>query len=233
MAYEACRLALTHMTPVILLSDGFIANGAEPWKLPRIDELPPISISHHTEPDGFEPYQRDPRTLARPWAVPGTPGLEHRIGGLEKAMGSGAVSYDPANHEQMVKLRQEKVDRVADDIPLAEVTGDPNGDLLVIGWGSTYGAITSAVRRARQEGQPIAQLHLRHLNPLPSNLGDILDRFPRVLIPEINMGQLALVLRARYLKPIISLTKEQGTPFASSEVLQRIEQLLETEKHEH
>ncbi|HXV76546.1 MAG TPA: 2-oxoacid:acceptor oxidoreductase subunit alpha [Candidatus Polarisedimenticolaceae bacterium] len=232
-AYEACRLSLLHMTPAILLSDGFIANGAEPWKLPEPDELPPIPVAFHRQVDGFQPYRRDPHTLSRPWAVPGTAGLEHRIGGLEKAEGSGNVSYDPANHEAMVKLRQAKVDRVADDIPPAEVTGDADGELLVVGWGSTYGAITSAVRRATQAGLRVAQLHLRHLNPLPSNLGEILDRFPRVLVAEINMGQLAFVLKGRFVKPVLSLTKIQGTPFAASEVVAEIERLLGTRANDH
>jgi 2-oxoglutarate ferredoxin oxidoreductase subunit alpha len=228
-AYEACRLTVKHMTPVILLSDGFIANGAEPWKLPLIEDLPSIPVSFRTEADGFEPYGRDPETLARPWAVPGTPGLEHRIGGLEKSAGTGDVSYDPANHELMVKLRQQKVDRVANDIPPAKVTGDQDADLLVIGWGSTFGAITSAVNRAREKGLRVAQLHLRYLNPLPANMGELLGRYPRVLVPEINSGQLSSVLKAKFVRPIVGLNKIQGTPFAAYEVLDKIEQVLESD----
>jgi len=227
-AYEACRLTLKHMTPVILLSDGFIANGAEPWKLPDIDGLPDISVPYHREIDAFQPYARDPQTLARPWAIPGTPGLEHRVGGLEKNEKSGDVSSDPLNHERMVHLRAEKVARVADDIPLAEPIGDTTGDLLVVGWGSTYGAITSAVRRARTEGKRVSQLHLRHLNPLPRNLGEVLDRFEHILVPEINLGQLSLLLRARFVKPMIGYNKVQGTPFATEEVLDKIYEILET-----
>jgi 2-oxoglutarate ferredoxin oxidoreductase subunit alpha len=227
-AYEACRLTLKHMTPVILLSDGFIANGAEPWKLPSMDELADISVPYHRENEAFEPYSRDPQTLARPWAIPGTPGLEHRVGGLEKHEGSGDVSYDPLNHERMVHLRAEKVARVADDIPLAEPVGDSAGDLLVIGWGSTYGAITSAVRRARAEGKSVSQLHLRHLNPLPRNLGEVMDRFKHVLVPEINLGQLSMMLKARFVKPLIAQNKVQGSPFAAEEVLNKIDEILET-----
>jgi len=227
-AYEACRLTLKHMTPVILLSDGFIANGAEPWKLPDIDSLADISVPYHRETEAFQPYLRDPQTLARPWAIPGTPGLEHRVGGLEKSEGSGDVSYDPLNHERMVHLRAEKVERVADDIPLAEPIGDTEGDLLVIGWGSTYGAITSAVRRARRSGRKVSQLHLRHLSPLPRNLGEILARYERVLVPEINLGQLAFVLQGRFARPVERLNKVQGLPFRASEIEARILELTET-----
>jgi len=227
VAYEACRLAVRHMTPVIVLSDGFIANGAEPWRLPDLTALDPIHVSHRTDPVGFEPYLRDPQTLARPWAVPGTPGLEHRIGGLEKREGSGDVSYDPDNHERMVRLRAEKVARVANDLPLAEVVGDPEGGLLVIGWGSTWGSITSAVRRARQRGLRVSQLHLRHLNPMPLNLGELLERYDRVLVPEINLGQLALLLQGRYLKPVIRLNRVRGLPFAAAEILDKIVEIEE------
>jgi len=227
-AYEACRLTLKHMTPVILLSDGFIANGAEPWKLPVVDDLPDISVPYHRDTEAFEPYSRDPQTLARPWAIPGTPGLEHRVGGLEKQEGSGDVSYDPVNHDRMVHIRAEKVARVADDIPLAETVGDAAGDLLVVGWGSTYGAITSAVRSARAEGKSVSQLHLRHLNPLPRNLGEVLDRFKQILVPEINLGQLSLLLKARFAKPVIAQNKVQGSPFATEEVLKKIDEILET-----
>jgi len=226
-AYEACRLSLQHMTPVILLSDGFIANGAEPWKLPRIEDLPEIRVSFRREAEGFQPYSRDAKTLARPWAVPGTPGLEHRVGGLEKADGTGDVSYDPANHERMVRVRAEKVQRVADDIPLAEPIGDREGDLLVVGWGSTYGSITSAVRRARAQGMRVSQLHLRYLNPLPRNLGELLDRYKRVLVPEINLGQLSLLLQGRFLRPVIGFNRVRGLPFQAAEVLDKIVEVLE------
>jgi 2-oxoglutarate ferredoxin oxidoreductase subunit alpha len=224
-AYEACRLSVRHMTPVILLSDGFIANGAEPWRLPRIDDLPPFEPRFRNDAAGFQPYLRDEETLARPWAIPGTPGLEHRIGGLEKTDLTGHVSYDPQNHERMVRLRAEKVQRAARDIPLAQVEGDPMGGLLVVGWGSTYGAITGAVQQARAEGRRVSQLHLRHLNPFPANLGPVLERYDEVLVPENNLGQLALLLQGRYLRPVHSLSKVRGQPFGTAEVLERIEEL--------
>jgi len=220
-AYEAVRLSITHMTPVILLSDGSIANGAEPWRLPKIEDLPKVDARFRTEAEGFLPYARDPRTLARSWAVPGTPGLEHRIGGIEKSDGTGAISYDPQNHEHMVRLRAEKVARVAQDIPPSHVEGDPDG-LLVVGWGSTFGAITGAVRRARQEGHRVGHLHLRHLSPLPSDVGAILARYESLLVPEMNMGQLAMILRAKFLRDMTSLNKVQGQPFKESEILDGI-----------
>ena len=231
-AYEACRLSLAHMTPAILLSDGFIANGAEPWKLPDVDGLPQIPVEFRTRPGGFMPYDRDQETLARPWALPGTPGLEHRVGGLEKNDGDGNVSYDPANHERMVHLRAEKVQRAAADLPPAVVDGpdgpdsDPGG-LLVIGWGSTYGAIRSAVKRARAAGRRVSQLHLRYLNPLPRNLGEVMQRYDRVLVPEINLGQLALVLQGLYVRPVERLNKVQGLPFKASEIYDKIVELTE------
>jgi 2-oxoglutarate ferredoxin oxidoreductase subunit alpha len=220
-AYEATRLTIKHMTPVILLSDGYIANGAEPWKLPRIEDLPPIQVDFQTNPEGFLPFSREPATLARPWAIPGTPGLEHRIGGIEKEDGSGNISYDPANHERMVHLRAEKVARVAIDIPKSSVDGDPDG-LLVVGWGSTYGAITSAIRHARAEGLRVGHLHLRHLNPMPTDLGGIIARYDRVLVPEMNLGQLAMILRAKFLRDVTQLNKVQGQPFKESEILDAI-----------
>ena len=226
-AYEACRLSVKHMTPVILLSDGFIANGSEPWRLPQVDDLAAFPVNYRTETKDFLPYSRDPGTLARPWALPGTPGLEHRIGGLEKSDGSGHVSYDALNHEKMVKLRAEKVERVAADLPPAEPDGDADARLLVLGWGSTYGSITSAVRRVRKRGRKVGHLQLRYLNPLPANLGEILDRYDRVLVPEINLGQLALLLQGRYLKPIDKLNKVQGLPFSAGEIEQRILELTE------
>jgi len=229
-AYEACRLTIRHMTPVILLSDGFIANGAEPWKLPHAADLPEIPVSFRTDPRGFLPYLRDGDTLARPWAIPGTPGLEHRVGGLEKSDGAGNVSYDPLNHERMVSLRAEKVERVAADIPLAEPEGDPEGGLLVVGWGSTYGPITGAVRKARSSGRRVSHLHLRHLNPLPRNLGEVLSRFDTILVPEMNLGQLAFLLQGRYLREVTRLDKVQGQPFKESEILERILDLSEGER---
>jgi 2-oxoglutarate ferredoxin oxidoreductase subunit alpha len=225
--YEACRLAVKFMTPAIVLSDGFIANGAEPWKLPLVESLPEFRVAFRSSTEGFEPYGRSTETLARPWALPGTPGLEHRVGGLEKSHGAGHVSYDPANHERMVELRAEKVLRAADDVALAEPDGDPEGGLLVVGWGSTYGAITSAVRRARRAGHRVSHLHLRHLSPLPRNLGEVLDRYERILVPEINLGQLALLLQGRYLRPVERLNKVQGLPFTASEIEERIHELTE------
>ncbi len=227
MAYEACRLALQHMTPVILLSDGFIANGTEPWKLPKIEDLEPIEVPFHTEAATFQPYRRDPDTLVRPWALPGTTGCEHRLGGLEKQDGTGNVSYDAANHEKMVHLRAEKIERISRRIPALEVDGPESGGLLVLGWGSTYGAITSAVGRAREAGHAVSQAHLRYLNPFPANLGDVLSRFEKVLVPEINMGQLALLLQGRYLKKVESQTKVRGLPFGANEILSRIVELSE------
>src|SRR6185436_12535279 len=180
-AFEACRLAITRRTPVILLSDGYLANGSEPWLLPDVADLEPIEIEFWSNPETFQPYARDPKTLARPWAIPGTPGLEHRIGGLEKQDVTGNISYDPQNHDHMVRLRAEKVARIANDIPPVEVFGDESGELLVLGWGSTAGAITGAVNSARRRGLPVSRAHLRHLNPFPSNLGEVLARFQKVL----------------------------------------------------
>jgi 2-oxoglutarate ferredoxin oxidoreductase subunit alpha len=231
MAFEACRIALKYMVPVVLLSDGYIANGAEPWKLPRAADLPDITPAFRTDPEGFAPYLRDETTLARPWAVPGTPGLEHRIGGLEKEDGSGNVSYDPANHQRMTDLRAEKVARVARDIPELEVHGDSQGgDLLVLGWGSTEGAVVGPVEQARKEGLSVSRAHLRWLNPLPRNLDDVVARFRTVLVPEMNMGQLALLLRARTLKDIVSYPKVQGLPFTRQEISDKIHQVLEASR---
>jgi 2-oxoglutarate ferredoxin oxidoreductase subunit alpha len=231
MAIEACRIALKYMVPVVLLSDGYIANGSEPWKLPEIVDLPQLKPAFRTDPEGFQPYQREEATLARPWAVPGTPGLEHRIGGLEKEEITGNVSYDPHNHERMVHLRAEKVARIADDIPALEVFGDETGELLVLGWGSTAGSITAAVNFARRDGLSVSRAHLRHLNPFPKNLGEVLRRFDRVLLPEMNMGQLALLIRARYLKDIITFSKVQGRPFTRTEIYNKIREILEPVAH--
>jgi len=223
-AIEAARIALKYRTPVYLLSDAYLANGSEPWPIPDVSELPDISTTF-AEANGepFEPYRRDPDTLARPWAIPGTPGLEHRIGGLEKADVTGAISYDPDNHDLMVRLRAQKVAGIAADIPELSVD-DPDGDadLLVIGWGSTYGPITAGVRRARREGISVAQAHLQYLNPLPRNTGDVLRRYPRVLVPEMNLGQLAMLLRAEFLVDAVSYTKVRGRPLTAHELEEAI-----------
>lgn len=226
---EACRIALKYMTPVLLLSDGYIANGSEPWLLPEIDTLPDISVQFATRGDGdepFLPYGRDSQTLARPWAIPGTPGLEHRIGGLEHADGSGNVSYDPANHQLMTELRESKVKGIAADIPPIAVFGPEKGDLLVLGWGSTYGAIRSAVMNMHNAGVSVAHAHLRHLNPFPANLGEVLLNFDKVLIPELNRGQLSRLIRAEYLVPTSGLNKIQGLPFKPEEIEGKIASLL-------
>jgi 2-oxoglutarate ferredoxin oxidoreductase subunit alpha len=227
MAIEAARIATTHMVPVIFLSDGYLANGAEPWRLPKVEDLPQFPVTFRTDPEGFQPYKRDPETLARPWAIPGTPGLEHRIGGLETEDVTGNVSYDPKNHEFMIKVRAEKVERIANDIPDLEVVGDPEGgDLLVLGWGSTFGAIDQAVARVRSRGGKVSAAHLRYLNPFPSNLGDVLGKFQKVLVPEMNLGQLNLLLRARFLVDSVGLNKVQGQPFKINEIEKKIEELL-------
>ena len=229
MAFEAARIALKYMTPVVYLSDAFLATGAEPWSIPNSDDLPDISVPNRTEPVGFHPYDRDPVTLARPWAVPGTRGLEHRIGGLEKADVTGNVSYDPDNHHRMQVLRQEKIARIANDIPELTVYGPERGDLLILGWGSTYGSIRSAVERLVADGQSVAHAHLRHLNPFPRNLGDLLGRYRHVLIPEINLGQLALLVRARYLIDAIPYDRVRGKPFRIAEIVAAAEAALRGE----
>ena len=230
-ALEASRIAVKYMVPVILLSDGYLANGAEPWRIPKADEIPAIPVRFATEPNGpngnYLPYKRDPETLARPWAVPGTPGLEHRIGGLEKQDVSGNINYEPLNHEKMVRIRAAKVEAIAQDIPEIKPVGDPAGDLLIIAWGSTHGSITAAVKAQRAEGRKIGHVHLRHLNPLPSNLGDVMSRYKKVLVPELNMGQLLWVLRAKYLVDAVGLNKIQGRPFKQAELEQKIEEMLE------
>src|SRR6266404_431532 len=229
-ALEASRIAIKYMVPVILLSDGYLANGAEPWRIPDAVDIPEIPVHFATEPNsptGYLPYKRDPQTLARPWAVPGTPGLEHRIGGLEKQDVSGNINYEPLNHEKMVRIRAAKVAAVAQDIPDIEPAGDAQGDLLIIAWGSTHGAITAAVNAQRAEGRRIGHVHLRHLNPLPLNLGEVIKRFKQVLVPELNMGQLLWVLRAKYLVDAVGLNKIQGRPFKQSELEQKIEEMLD------
>ena len=227
MALEASRIAVKHMLPVIVLSDGYLANGAEPWRIPISSELPEIPVKFETNPENFHPYRRDPETLSRPWAVPGTKGLEHRVGGLEKEDGSGNVSYDPLNHEHMVRLRAEKVALIANDIPEAVVEGEQSGDLLIVGWGSTQGSITAAVKAQRAKGARIGHLHLRYLNPLPKNVGEILKRYKRILVPEMNMGQLVMVLRSKFLVDARGYNKIQGKPFKQAEIEAKIEEFLE------
>ena len=226
-AIEAARLALKYSTPVMLMSDGYLANGSEPWKLPEVDSLPIINTVFTTEPnhvdeDGnehFWPYKRDPETLARAWAVPGTPGLMHRIGGIEKEDGTGNISYDPLNHQHMTDIRQAKVANIASDIPPTWVEGDENADVLLVGWGSTWGAITSAAKQVRDQGHKIAHAHLIHINPFPSDLGDVLSRYETVICPEMNMGQLSKLLRAEFLVDVKSVNKVQGQPFTTSELV--------------
>ena len=234
-AIEAARIATTYRTPVFLLSDGYLANGSEPWKIPDVAGLPDITVEFTTEPnwtneDGtaeFMPFARDPETLARPWAIPGTPGLEHRIGGIEKADITGHISYNPENHDKMVRLRQAKIDGIANTIPDVEVD-DPNGDakVLVLGWGSTYGPIGAACRRIRREGGSIAQAHLRHLNPFPKNLGEVLKSYDKVIVPEMNLGQLALLLRGKYLVDIESFTQVSGMPFKAAQLEEAIKEVI-------
>lgn len=234
-AIEAARIAVTYRTPVILLSDGYLANGSEPWRIPEISSLPDLSANfdfatRDSEVNGdgtFYPFKRDPRTLARPWAIPGTPGLEHRVGGIEKADVLGSISYDPDNHDLMVRTRQAKVNGIAASIPPLAVD-DPGGDakVLVLGWGSTYGSIGAAVRRVRRAGHPVAQAHLRHLNPFPANLGEVLRRYDKVLVPEINLGQLALLLRGKYLVDVVSYNRVRGLPFRAAELAEAIEEVI-------
>ncbi|HXC48164.1 MAG TPA: 2-oxoacid:acceptor oxidoreductase subunit alpha [Candidatus Sulfotelmatobacter sp.] len=226
IALEASRIALKYMVPVIILSDGYLANGAEPWRIPTAEEIPPIPVKFETNPEGFFPYKRDPQTLARPWAIPGTPGLEHRIGGIEKQETTGNINYEPLNHEKMVRIRAAKVEAVRQDIPDAVPTGDPEGDLLLVSWGSTFGSVAQAVNEQREKGRKIGHLHLRHLNPLPGNVGDVLKRYKKVLVPELNMGQLLWMLRAKYLVNAVGLNKIQGRPFKQSELEQKIEEML-------
>ncbi|WP_440104188.1 2-oxoacid:acceptor oxidoreductase subunit alpha [Streptosporangium sp. H16] len=234
-AVEAVRIAVKYRTPVMLLSDGYLANGSEPWKLPDAADLPDISTEFASGPNGedgttFLPFKRDPETLARPWAIPGTAGLEHRIGGIEKAENTGNISYDPNNHDRMVRVRQAKIDGIANDIPPLAVD-DPDGDarVLVLGWGSTYGPIAAAVRRIRRSGGKVAQAHLRHVNPLPVNTGEVLRSYDKVLLPEINLGQLALLLRARFLVDIISYNRVRGLPFKAEELAGVIQDVIDSE----
>ncbi|MEH0625401.1 2-oxoacid:acceptor oxidoreductase subunit alpha [Streptomyces stelliscabiei] len=232
-ALEAARIALTYRTPVFLLSDGYLANGSEPWRIPDTDELPDLTVQfaqgpNHTLDDGTEvfwPYKRDPHTLARPWAIPGTPGLEHRIGGIEKQDGTGNISYDPANHDHMVRTRQAKTDGI--DVPDIKVDDPHHADTLVLGWGSTYGPITAAVRRLRTAGESIAQAHLRHLNPFPKNLGEVLKRYDKVVVPEMNLGQLALLIRAKYLVDAHSYNQVNGMPFKAEQLATALKEAID------
>ncbi len=226
MAVEAVRLATKYMTPVIYLSDGYLANGSEPWEIPALEDLPVFDLKFRTDPEGFYPYLRDEKTLARPWALPGTPGLEHRIGGIEKEHITGNVSYEPENHDFMVRLRAEKVQRMTQDIPPIEVFGPREGKVLVLGWGSTYGSITTAVEHLQERGESVSCAHLRYLNPFPKNLGDILNGFETIIIPEMNLGQLAFLIRARFLIDVVSYSKVKGKPFKVSEVVSKIEEYL-------
>ncbi|MBI1733853.1 MAG: 2-oxoacid:acceptor oxidoreductase subunit alpha [Candidatus Rokubacteria bacterium] len=226
IAYEAVRIAAKYMVPVMVLSDGFLANGSEPWLIPDPATLPPIDVEFRTEQEGFFPYLRDAATLARPWVRPGTAGLEHRIGGIEKQDVTGNISYDPENHDHMVRVRAEKVRRVAQEIPPTSINGPATGDLLVVGWGSTYGSITAAVERAHADGKAVASIHLRHLNPLPPDLGHLLREFRKVLVPEINSGQLVRVLRAEYLVDAVGFNRVRGLPLMSDEIHDAINQLL-------
>jgi 2-oxoglutarate ferredoxin oxidoreductase subunit alpha len=223
---QASHVAVSYMTPVIVLSDSFLANSAEPWRIPEVDALQCEPVEFCDTPEDFQPYRRDPETLARPWAIPGNPGLEHRIGGLSKEDGTGNVSYDPKNNQQMIELRAAKVARIANEIPPVEVFGTPRGELLVVGWGSTHGAITSAVEEARRDGRSVSSIHLRHLNPFPSNLRDVLGGFERILVPELNGGQLVRLLRAEFLIAAESMPKLQGQPFRVQEIRARIDAML-------
>ena len=236
-AIEAARIALTYMTPVLLLSDGYLANGSEPWKLPDVSTLPSIDVKFQSEPNAtdeegnpiFHPFARDEK-LVRPWAIPGADGLMHRVGGLEKQDGTGNVSYDPANHERMTQIRKERIDRIADDIPLTNVVGDADADTIVLGWGSTWGAITGAMRRIRNNGGKLAHAHLTHIHPFPKDLGEVLARYDNVIIPELNMGQLVKLIRAEFLVDAKPINKVMGQPFTAGELEREILALIENAK---
>ncbi|MEW6237740.1 MAG: 2-oxoacid:acceptor oxidoreductase subunit alpha [Candidatus Omnitrophota bacterium] len=228
MTIEAARIAMEFMTPVILLTDGYIANGSEPWKIPDLNSLPKINVEYYVDIERFQPYARNER-LSRPWAIPGTPDLMHRIGGLEKQHITGAVSYDGENHEYMVKLRQAKIDGVEEDIPNAEIFGDPSGKLLVLSWGGVYGAAQTAVEFVRESGKSVSSVHLKYLNPFPKNLKKILPNFKKILIPELNLGQLRYIIRAHFLIDAIGLNKTQGKPFRVDEIVEAIDRALEAE----
>jgi len=228
-AYEACRIALKYMTPVMLLTDGYLANGSEPWMIPNIDELEPIDISFAKEPnaDGdYQPYLRNEKTLSRPWAIPGTKGLEHRVGGIEKAENTGHVSYDPENHHRMTLIRQEKVDRVQQEIPPTEVYGDNSGDMLILSWGGTYGACRSAAETLQEEKRKVSHIHVRWISPLPKDLGDLLKNFKNILIPEINLGQFRRLIRAEYLVDAKGLNLVRGRPIGAATIVETIKKTL-------
>lgn len=226
MIIEAFRIAVRYMTPVFVLSDGYVANNSEPWKIPDPDLIAAIDAEPYTDPDGYQPYMRDPQTLARPWVLPGTPELEHRIGGLGKQDVTGNVSYAPEDHERIVHVRADKIRGIADFVPELEVTGPEQGDLLVLGWGGTYGAIRAAVEQVRGEGLDVAYAHLRYLNPFPRNLGNVLGRYKQVLVPELNLGQLAMLVQAHFPVRVVKLNKVQGAPFQIREVADKIRQVL-------
>jgi 2-oxoglutarate ferredoxin oxidoreductase subunit alpha len=231
-AFESVRIALKFRTPVILLTDGYLANAAEPWLLPDLDALPDISVPFATElnhGDDFWPYLRDPDTLARPWAIPGTPRLMHRVGGLEKEDGTGNVSYDPENHDTMTRIRAEKIARIANDVDAPFFDDEDGAEILVVSWGGTWGASTAAVRRVRNRGHKISHVHLRHMNPFPAELGNIMKRFPKIFVPEINLGQLSKLLRAEYLVDARSYGKLFGVPFQAADLEQQILNMIEGE----
>ena len=224
---EAVRIAVKYMTPVFFMSDGYLANGAEPWKIPQVSGLPKIDVSFRKDKNGFFPFVRDEKTLARPWAIPGTPGLEHVIGGLEAEQVTGKVSYDPVNHDAMVKARAQKIAQIANDVPdLVVHSGVEKGDLLILGWGSTLGAISSAIEKLLEKGYKVANIHLRHLNPFPKNLEDMLKNYKKVLIPEVNLGQLKLLIRAKYLVNAQGLNIVNGQPLKVSSIVEMAEKLL-------
>lgn len=231
-AFEAARIAIEHMMPVMLLSDGYIANGSEPWRIPNVNKLPEIknNLVKSEDKEGFMPYKRNEKTLARPWAIPGKEGFEHRIGGLEKESSSGNVSYDPDNHHEMTLQRQKKVDIVANSIPDLEVYGENSGDLLVLSWGGVFGSVKSAVKKSQEHGSSVSHVHIRHINPFPKNLGKILKSFKKVLIPELNMGQLLTIIRAKYLVDAVGFNQVAGKPFSSNTVFNTIESLLKEDK---
>jgi 2-oxoglutarate ferredoxin oxidoreductase subunit alpha len=229
MTLEAARIALKYMTPVILLTDGYIGQATEPWRIPELESIPDIKPQFARDSSTFAPYKRDEKTLARMWAIPGMEGMEHRVGGLEKADITGEVSHDPMNHERMVFLRSEKIERIALDIPELEVLGEPDGDLLILSWGSTYGATKTAFSYLKDHDVPVSFAHLKYINPFPKNLGEVLSKFKRVVIPELNTGQLKSIIQAKYLKPVVGINKVQGKPFKTSELVSEIEKLLSTQ----
>jgi len=229
MAFEASRIAVKFMTPVILLTDGYLANGSEPWRIPHTHEIPDLPVNFRTDSEGFHPYLRD-ENLSRPWTKPGTPGLEHRIGGLEKANITGNVSYDPENHDLMVRLRQQKINNIANDIPELSVDGEKQGEVLVLGWGGTYGSIKEAVMHVRNRGYKVSQAHFRYINPFPKNTSEVLKNFNKILVPEINLGQLSKILKSEFLAPIVSFNKVRGLPLRTSDIEDKILELLGEKK---